>query len=179
MPHLVDSGQSTPKSESTHEASGTDHPALQRVLAALAAHDLHDRVQVLSDATSTSQAAADHLGCDVGQIAKSVIFRAKESGRPVLVIASGRHRVNEKKVAAALGEALGKADADFVRERTGFVIGGVAPVGHLEAPVIFIDASLCEYSQLWAAAGLPNSLFCLTPAELQRIAPGPLLDVAV
>lgn len=154
------------------------HPAIVRVREALASHGLVDRIRLLGEATHTSQAAADHLGCDVAQIAKSVIFRAKRSDRPVLVIASGRHRVDEKRVAEALGEALGKADADFVKSRTGFVIGGVAPIGHLETPACFIDSHLCEYSQLWAAAGLPNSLFQLTPDELIRIAPGTVLDVA-
>ncbi|MBL8515789.1 MAG: YbaK/EbsC family protein [Betaproteobacteria bacterium] len=154
------------------------HPAIVRVRDALAAHGLIDRIRLLTESTHTSQAAADHLGCDVGEIAKSVIFRAKESDRPVLVIASGRHRVDEKRVAAALGEALGKADAEFVKARTGFVIGGVAPVGHLETPICFIDRQLCEYSQVWAAAGLPNSLFHLTPGELLRIAPGAVIDVA-
>jgi prolyl-tRNA editing enzyme YbaK/EbsC (Cys-tRNA(Pro) deacylase) len=154
------------------------HPAIVRVREALQAHGLIDRIRLLTEATHTSQAAADHLGCDVAQIAKSVIFRAKGSDRAVLVIASGRHRVDEKRVAEALGEPLGKADADFVKARTGFVIGGVAPVGHIEPPVCFIDRHLCEYSQVWAAAGLPNSLFHLTPDELQRIAPGPVIDVA-
>jgi prolyl-tRNA editing enzyme YbaK/EbsC (Cys-tRNA(Pro) deacylase) len=154
------------------------HPAIVRVRSALETHGLHDRIRLLTEATHTSQAAADHLGCDVAQIAKSVIFRARQTDRTVLVIASGRHRVDEKRVAEALGEALGKADADFVKSRTGFVIGGVAPVGHLEAPVCFIDSHLCEYSLVWAAAGLPNSLFHLTPDELKRIAPGPVIDVA-
>ncbi len=154
------------------------HPAIERIRSVLAAQGLHDRINLLQDATHTSQAAADHLGCDVAQIAKSVIFRARDTDRTVLVIASGRHRVDEKRVAESLGEALAKADADFVKSRTGFVIGGVAPVGHLQPPVCFIDSQLCEYSRIWAAAGLPNSLFWLTPDELQRIAPGPVLDVA-
>lgn len=167
----------TPTS-STDSHPDYTHPAIVRVRAALDAHGLFDRIRLLTEATHTSQAAADHLGCDVAQIAKSVIFRAKPSDRTVLVIASGRHRVDEKRVAEALGEPLGKADADFVKSRTGFVIGGVAPVGHLVAPVCFIDRHLCEYSQVWAAAGLPNSLFHLTPDELLRIAPGVVLDVA-
>jgi prolyl-tRNA editing enzyme YbaK/EbsC (Cys-tRNA(Pro) deacylase) len=155
-----------------------NHPAIVRVRETLAQHGLTDRIRLLGEATHTSQAAADHLGCDVAQIAKSVIFRAKETDRTVLVIASGRHRVDEKKVAALLGEGLGKADADFVKERTGFVIGGVAPVGHLVAPVTFLDAHLGEYSQIWAAAGLPNSLFPLTPDELQRATAAAFHDVA-
>lgn len=154
------------------------HPAIERVRSALAAEGLHDRISLLAESTHTSQAAADHLGCDVAQIAKSVIFRSRNTDRPVLVIASGRHRVDEKRVEEVLGEPLAKADPNFVKSMTGFVIGGVAPVGHLQPPVRFIDSHLCEYSRIWAAAGLPNSLFWLTPEELRRIAPGSVLDVA-
>lgn len=155
-----------------------NHPAIERVRSALAEQGLTDRIELLEEATHTSQAAADYLGCDVAQIAKSVIFRARDTDRPILVITSGRHRVDEKRVAASLGEPLARADADFVKSQTGFVIGGVAPVGHIHPHVCFLDRHLCEYSRIWAAAGLPNSLFWLTPDELQRIAPGPLLDVA-
>jgi len=166
MDHTVDSNQAAL------------HPSVRRVAEALAAHGIHDRVQILTEATHTSQAAADYLGCDVAQIAKSVIFRATQSGRCVLVIASGKNRVNEKLIAAALGEPLGKADAEFVRGKTGFVIGGVAPVGHLEPPATFIDADLMLHAEIWAAAGMPNTLFRLTPDELKRIAPGPVLGVS-
>lgn len=154
------------------------HPNVQRVVDALAAHGITDRVRILDAATHTSQAAADYLGCDVAQIAKSIVFRAMPSERCVLVITSGKNRVSEDRIAAVLNEKLAKANADFVRDKTGFVIGGVAPLGHLETPVAFIDADLCEYSQLWAAAGLPNTLFHLTPAELQRIVPGRVMQVA-
>lgn len=153
------------------------HPSVRRVADALAVHGIADRIRILTEATHTSQAAADFLGCDVAQIAKSVIFRAAQSERCVLVIASGRNRVNEKLVAAALGEPLGKADADFVRAQTGFVIGGVAPVGHLHPPATFIDADLLQHAEIWAAAGMPNTLFRLTPGELQRIAPGQVLSI--
>lgn len=173
MDHAVDSNQVPLNAESTQPL----HPAVQRVADALAAHGIVDRVQVLAEATHTSQAAADYLGCNVAQIAKSVIFRAAQSGRCVLVIASGKNRVNEKLVAAALGEPLGKADADFVRTKTGFVIGGVAPVGHLEPPATFIDADLLQFPEIWAAAGMPNTLFRLTPDELKKIAPGPVLAI--
>lgn len=155
-----------------------NHPAIVRVRGALAGHGLIDRIRLLDEATHTSQAAADHLGCDVSQIAKSVIFKGRESGSTVLVIASGRHRVDEKKVTSLLGERLDKADADFVRSRTGFVIGGVAPIGHLAPPVTFLDAHLGEHSVIWAAAGLPNSLFPLSPAELRQITGAAFHDVA-
>ncbi len=113
----------------------------------------------------------------MAQIAKSLVFRAK-SGKPVLVIASGVNRVDEKKVAAALGEPIGKADADFVRERTGYAIGGVAPVGHEGGVRIFIDADLGKHETIWAAAGHPHAVFPLTPAELQRLTQGTVIAVA-
>ncbi len=120
----------------------------------------------LPRSTRTSQEAADAVGCALGQIAKSIIFRAARSDRAVLVLTSGANRVSESAVAELLGEPLGKADASFVRARTGFVIGGVPPVGHAEPLVTFIDEDLLQCAEIWAAAGTPNALFKLTPAEL-------------
>jgi prolyl-tRNA editing enzyme YbaK/EbsC (Cys-tRNA(Pro) deacylase) len=108
----------------------------------------------------------------VGQIVKSLIFRGAQSGRAVLVLASGSNRVNESAVAGPLGEPLEKADADFVRARTGFVIGGVPPVGHNESMPTFVDEDLMAYDVLWAAAGTPNAVFRLTPADLLRLTQG-------
>ena len=127
--------------------------------------------------TRTSADAAAAIGCTVAQIAKSVIFRAKGGNQPVLVIASGVNRVDEKKLEAALGDKVGRADADFVRATTGFAIGGVAPVGHTGPVRIFIDADLDQYDQIWAAAGSPNAVFRLTPAELRRITGGLVITV--
>jgi prolyl-tRNA editing enzyme YbaK/EbsC (Cys-tRNA(Pro) deacylase) len=125
----------------------------------------------------TSQEAADHLGVAVGQIAKSVIFKRKSDDRAVLVITSGDKRVDEKKVAALTG-ALGRADADFVKARTGFSIGGVAPLAHTEPPVTLIDRELLRFDIVWAAAGHPNGVFALQPAQLETLTGGaPVVDV--
>lgn len=131
------------------------------------------------DASTRSSAdAAAAIGCTVGQIAKSLVFRAKPSGRPVLVMASGANRVNEKKVEAELGETLGKADAEYVRDKTGFVIGGVPPIGHAARPVTFIDRNLLQFAEIWAAAGTPHAVFRLTPADLVEITGGKVIDLA-
>ena len=141
----------------------------QRVQDALAQHGLGLEVREFAASTRTAADAAAAIGCTVAQIAKSILFRATKSNRPVLVVASGVNRVDEKKVAALVGEPLGKADADFVRDRTGFVIGGVPPVGHAEKVTTFVDEDLLVLPELWAAAGTPNAVFRLTPADLVRI----------
>src|SRR6202008_3984061 len=107
------------------------------------------------------------MGCKAAQRARSVISRPKGAGQPVLVIASGVNRIDEKKLEAALGDKIGRADADFVRGSTGFAIGGVAPGGHTGPVRIFIDADLDQYDEIWAAAGSPNAVFRLTPADLR------------
>jgi prolyl-tRNA editing enzyme YbaK/EbsC (Cys-tRNA(Pro) deacylase) len=126
--------------------------------------------------TRTAEDAAAAIGCKVEEIAKSLVFRAA-SGRPVLVVASGAHRVDERTVAALVGERIARADADFVREATGFAIGGVPPVGHRTPPVALIDESLMAYSQIWAAAGTPNAVFRLTPADLASLTGGTVAAV--
>jgi prolyl-tRNA editing enzyme YbaK/EbsC (Cys-tRNA(Pro) deacylase) len=127
--------------------------------------------------TRTAADAAAAIGCEIAQIAKSLVFRAVESHRAVLVIASGINRVDEKKLGALLGEKIGKADADFVRNETGFAIGGVAPIGHTRKVTVFIDADLTHYAEIWAAAGAPNAVFRLTPAELARVTQGQIVEV--
>lgn len=127
--------------------------------------------------TRTAADAAAAIGCTVAQIAKSLIFRGAKSGRPVLVIASGPNRVDEKKVAALIGEEIKRADADFVRKATGFAIGGVPPVGHVEVPVVLIDQTLSAHAEIWAAAGTPNAVFKLTPAALAALTEGRTADV--
>ena len=124
----------------------------------------------------TSQEAADALGVSVGQIAKSVIFRRRADDVAVLVVTSGDRRVDEKKVAAVVG-ALGRADADFVKSRTGFSIGGVAPLAHSQPPVTLIDRELFRFDEIWAAAGHPNGVFRLSPAELAQLTGAPVHDV--
>ena len=134
---------------------------------------LGSRFEVLEfDAgTRTAEDAATAIGCKVAQIAKSLVFRAA-SERPVLVVASGVHRVDEKTISALVGEPIARADADFVREATGFAIGGVPPVGHRMAPVALIDKSLMAFEKIWAAAGTPNAVFRLTPTELVQLTGG-------
>jgi prolyl-tRNA editing enzyme YbaK/EbsC (Cys-tRNA(Pro) deacylase) len=154
-----------------------DRPeGFRRVAAALAGRG-HPHAPVWLDvAARTSQEAADALGVAVGQIAKSVIFRRKSDDAAVLVIASGDRRVDEKKVAAITG-ALGRADADFVKARTGFTIGGVAPLGHLTPCVTLIDRELSRFDRIWAAAGHPNGVFPLAPGDLVALTGAPVEDV--
>lgn len=143
-----------------------------RVQQALAAAGFAFQVREFPASTRTSAEAAAAIGCAVAQIAKSLIFRGRETGRAVLVMASGANRVDEKAVACLLGEELERADADFVRAATGFAIGGVPPVGHRQPPVVFIDADLLNLAEIWAAAGTPNAVFRLTPQELVALTGG-------
>ena len=152
-------------------------PSAQKVQAALAARGFTLQVVELPHSTRTSAEAAAAVGCAVGQIAKSLVFRAADSERPVLVLTSGANRVSESAVAALLGEPLAKADADFVRARTGFVIGGVPPVGHAEPLITFVDEDLLQFAEIWAAAGTPNAVFRLTPGELVRLTGGTIMKV--
>jgi len=151
----------------------------QRVQAALAAAGFTLAVVELPQSTRTSAEAAAAVGCAVGQIAKSIIFRAVTSDRPVLVLASGPNRVDEAAVGALLGEPLSKADAAFVRARTGFVIGGVPPVGHAEPLPTYIDEDLLAYDEIWAAAGTPNAVFKLTPQQLVSLTGGTVAKIKV
>jgi prolyl-tRNA editing enzyme YbaK/EbsC (Cys-tRNA(Pro) deacylase) len=154
-----------------------DSGSIERVQRALQAFGLRSEIKYFDASTRTSADAAAAIGCDVAQIAKSVIFRALGSDHPILVIASGANRVDEKKIEAALGQKIGKADATFVRERTGFAIGGVAPIGHTGPVRVFIDRDLQQYSDIWAAAGSPHAVFCLSPADLQRLTGGQVTDI--
>lgn len=151
--------------------------AARRIQDLLAARGLPHEVVEFEQTTRSAADAAAAIGCTVAQIAKSILFKAA-SGVPVLVIASGPNRVDEAKVAAALGEAIGKADADFVRAATGFAIGGVPPLGHAQPPRTLIDSDLLALPTIWAAAGTPNAVFQLTPAELVAMTNGKVADVA-
>jgi prolyl-tRNA editing enzyme YbaK/EbsC (Cys-tRNA(Pro) deacylase) len=153
-------------------------PSAQKVQDALAGLGLQLQVVELPASTRTAVDAAQAIGCQVGQIVKSLIFKGKRSERPVLVVASGANRVDEKKIEALIGEPLGKADADFVRQRTGFVIGGVPPVGHLEKLETFIDQDLLQYGEMWAAAGTPNAVFRLSPEDLVRMTGGRVVEAS-
>lgn len=137
----------------------------------------NNQVIELPQSARTAQEAADALSCKVAQIAKSIIFRIVESNYPVLVIASGVNRVNEKQIELLLNQKLGKADAEFVREHTGFVIGGVSPIGHKNTLLTFIDEDLFQYEEIWAAAGHPKAIFQLTPNELLEMTKGTVVNI--
>lgn len=147
-------------------------PGPRRVQEAIHAAGLACCVIELSQSTRTAQEAADAVGCAVGQIVKSLLFRGKQSGKGIFVAASGANRVNEKLLKQLAGEGIEKASPDFVREMTGFAIGGVAPVGHLKPSESYIDQDLLQYEELWAAAGTPHAVFRLTPADLSRLTGG-------
>lgn len=152
-------------------------PSVQKVQNALKALGFSNDVMELESTTRTSAEAAQAVGCRVEQIAKSILFKSKQTDKPILVIASGPNRVNEKRIEAFISEPLGKADADYVRKHTGFVIGGVPPIGHLEKLDIFIDEDLLKYEEIWAAAGSPNALFRLTPSDLAQMTGGRIVSI--
>ncbi len=148
----------------------------RRVASALAEHGHRHAPRWLDVPARTCAEAADALGVQVGQIAKSVIFRRRSDGASVLVVASGDRRVDEHKVAAQVGD-IGRADASFVKQQTGFSIGGVAPLAHAQPPVVLIDQQLFRFGEIWAAAGHPNGVFCLSPDELLALTGAPAADV--
>jgi prolyl-tRNA editing enzyme YbaK/EbsC (Cys-tRNA(Pro) deacylase) len=135
------------------------------------------RVLEFEQSTHSSAEAAAAIGCDVAQIAKSMLFRAAD-GRPVLVVTSGSNRVDDKKVAVLLGQKIKRADPEFVLAHTGVAVGGVPPVGHPTAPVTFLDRDLEVFPTVWAAGGSPNAVFALTPADLVRLTGAGFADVA-
>ena len=134
------------------------------------------RVLEFEQSTHSSAEAAAAIGCDIAQIAKSMLFKAAD-GTPVLVVASGANRVDEKKVAALLGQKISRADAAFVLNCSGCAVGGVPPVGHLVAPATFLDRDLQAYGTVWAAAGSPNAVFALTPDDLTKLTKAAFMDV--
>ncbi len=166
------------------DAAVADHPAVARVRASLRAAGAAGEVVVLGDHARTAAAAADQLGVTVAQIANSLVFAVRDAAapggrRPLLVLTSGAHRVDTAKVAALVGAPrLERAGADFVRERTGFVIGGVAPVGHVAPLQTLVDVALADHDQVWAAAGHARTVFPTTFHELVRITGGTPAEVA-
>jgi prolyl-tRNA editing enzyme YbaK/EbsC (Cys-tRNA(Pro) deacylase) len=152
--------------------------SIERVQQALRALGLGHEVVELGRSARTAADAARAVGCRVDQIAKSLVFRLRDSGRPLLVVTSGANRVDEGKVAALVGEPLERADADFVRAATGFAIGGVAPIGHARPLVTLIDEHLLRFEEIWAAAGHPNTVFRLTPGDLVTMTQGRVVTVA-
>ena len=149
----------------------------QRVQDALTALGVASQVVELPASTRSAAEAAQAIGCRVEQIAKSLAFRGLSSDRPILAIVSGANRVDEERLGELIAEGVAKADADYVRQRTGFAIGGVPPVGHVESLVCLIDEDLFQYDTIWAAAGTPRAVFRLTPADLQRITGGRVVSV--
>ncbi len=135
------------------------------------------QVVELPASTRTAKEAAQAVGCQPGQIVKSLVFKALHSQTPLLVLASGPNRVDEQRLSELAGEPIGKADADFVRQWTGFAVGGVPPLGHKEPVAAFIDETLLEYKTLWAAAGTPHAVFELTPADLQVMTDGRVVSI--
>lgn len=153
-------------------------PSARRVQDAILSAGLECSVVELPASTRTAQDAADAVGCSVGQIVKSLVFRGKQSGKGIFVAASGANRVNEKRLKEYTGEGIEKASPEFVREITGFAIGGVSPVGHLQPIESYIDEDLLGYTELWAAAGTPNAVFKLAPSELTLLTAGRVVSIA-
>ena len=152
--------------------------AAQRVQDALKALGVTSQVVELPESTRSAAEAAQAIGCRVEQIVKSLVFRGQSTNRPILAVVSGGNRVDEEKLAVLVAEPVAKADAEYVRQRTGYAIGGVPPVGHVESLVCVVDEDLLQYEQIWASAGTPRAVFQLTPADLQRITNGRVVSVA-
>jgi prolyl-tRNA editing enzyme YbaK/EbsC (Cys-tRNA(Pro) deacylase) len=151
--------------------------SVQKVQEELKRLGFSNEVMELQATTRTSAEAAQAVGCQVEQIAKSIVFRAIKTDQPILVIASGPNRVNEKRIEEWISGPLGKADANYVRHKTGFVIGGVPPIGHLKKIEIFIDEDLLQYEEIWAAAGSPHAVFKLTPSDLVKMTEGRIVSI--
>src|SRR5512147_2860381 len=144
-------------------------PTAQKVQDLLTARGFQCQVIEHAESTRTAQEAADRAGCSLGQITKSLIFKGKTSGKPILVLTSGANRVDEKRISEYAGEAIGRADADFVRAVTGFAIGGVPPVGHPQKIETYLDEDFLQFETVWAAAGTPNAIFELKTSDLQKM----------
>ena len=130
-----------------------------------------------SESTRTAQEAAERVGCEVSQIVKSLIFKGKSSGKAILILTSGANRVDIKRIKAHAEEKIGRADPDFVRERTGFAIGGIPPLGHLHPIETYVDEDLLLHEEIWAAAGTPNAVFKMDARELVKMTRGKVVTV--
>ncbi|MGH3089960.1 MAG: YbaK/EbsC family protein [Rubrobacteraceae bacterium] len=150
---------------------------MARVENALRSAGFDNEIVALDETARSAKEAADSLGVEVAQIVKSLVFKGCESGTPVLVVASGDNRVDEAKVEGAFGERIERADAKFVKERTGFSIGGVPPLAHSENITTFVDEDLFRYDEVWAAAGHTHAVFMLSPAELAEMTGGKVVSV--
>ncbi|MCX7608740.1 MAG: YbaK/EbsC family protein [Anaerolineales bacterium] len=147
-------------------------PTARKVQQVLQELGLDSQVLEFAESTRTAQEAAARVGCEMGQIVKSLIFRGLKSGKPILVLTSGANRVDEERLGAHVGEPVGRADPEFVRTVTGFAIGGVPPIGHAQRLETYLDEDLLQYQTVWAAAGTPKAMFQLTPKALQEISGG-------
>ena len=152
-------------------------PSALKVQEVLRRMGYNGKVIEFEDSTRTSSEAAERVGCQIGQIVKSLIFRGQASDKPVLVLTSGANRVDEMLVSRYAGETIGRADAEFVRGSTGFAIGGVPPVGHLLPLETYIDEDLLQYDQIWGAAGTPNAVFEMIPTDLEKMTGGKVIRV--
>jgi prolyl-tRNA editing enzyme YbaK/EbsC (Cys-tRNA(Pro) deacylase) len=155
----------------------TISPSAQKVQDTLRGLGFDYNVIEFVESTRTAQEAADRVGCQLGQIVKSLIFRGQTSDTGLLVLTSGANRVDENKIGQYMGEPVGRAEADFVRSATGFAIGGVPPVGHAQPIETYIDEDLMQYPIVWAAAGTPNAVFELSSSDLVKITHGKIMCV--
>jgi prolyl-tRNA editing enzyme YbaK/EbsC (Cys-tRNA(Pro) deacylase) len=153
------------------------NPSAQKIQNILRGLGSGYKVVEFTESTRTAQEAADRVGCRLGQIVKSLIFRGQASNKGILVLTSGSNRVDENKISQYAGEPIGRADPEFVRTITGFAIGGVPPVGHIQPLETFIDEDLLQYADVWAAAGTPNAVFQLPSSDLVKITSGKITRV--
>lgn len=152
-------------------------PTAQKVQDLLLSRGFNCKVIEYQESTRTAQEAAERAGCTLGQIIKSMIFKGQATGKPILVLTSGVNRVNEKLISDYTGERIVRADADFVRSETGFAIGGVPPLGHIQQMNTYLDEDLLQYATVWAAAGTPNAIFELSPDALVELTAGKIVRV--
>jgi len=152
-------------------------PTAQKIQDLLISLGYEYQVVEHAESTRTALEAAERAGCALGQIVKSLIFRGRESGKPILVLTSGANRVDEKRIREYAGEGIGKADADFVRTVTGYAIGGVPPLGHAQKMETYLDEDFLVYETVWAAAGTPNAIFELKTSDLQRMTDGNIVRI--
>ncbi len=153
------------------------NPSAQKIQKILSGLGPDFEVIEFAESTRTAQEAADRVGCQLGQIVKSLVFRGITSGKCILVLTSGENRVDEKRISEYIGEPLGRSDPDFVRKMTGYAIGGVPPIGHIQPLETFIDEDLLSYPRVWAAAGTPNAVFELSSSDLVKITQGKIKGV--
>lgn len=154
-----------------------NHKDVQRVKQILTEKELDQKIVYLPDSAKTAKEAAEAIRCTIEQIAKSIVFLGKGTKKPYLVIASGPNRINEETIAKEVNEPIQMASAKEVKEVTGFVIGGVAPIGHLKPLATFIDEDLLTHEKVWAAAGHPKAVFQLTPDDLQKLTGAKVISV--